>query len=146
MSNEYEAHVLLVDDEERFLDVLSHRLETRGMKVETATSGEHALERVADEAFDAIVLDLSMPGMDGIETLRVLKRRRPDMQVIMLTGHGSVRGGIEAMRLGAEDFLEKPIDFAVLMERIREARNKRLLLIERRCQKEVTEILKDTAK
>ncbi len=137
-----QANVLLVDDEEQFLDMLSQRLETRGIKVEKVTSGESALGKVKEKGFDAIILDLAMPGMSGIETLRLLKEENPDIQIIMLTGHGTIQSGIEAMKLGAEDFLEKPVDFNVLLERIAEAKSKRLLLVEKNRQEEVKKILK----
>ena len=103
------ANVLLIDDEEQFLEVLGERLETRGLKVNTVTSGEDALTLIDDKNYDAIILDLAMPGIDGIETLKLLKEKNPDLEIIMLTGHATVQKGIEAMKLGAEDFLEKPV-------------------------------------
>jgi CheY-like chemotaxis protein len=94
MPEEIKADVLLVDDEEQFLKVLSKRLEGRGMKVDTSTSGEDALNRVQGKEFDAIILDLAMPGMSGIETLKRIRSENPDVQIIMLTGHGTVEKGI----------------------------------------------------
>jgi DNA-binding NtrC family response regulator len=139
---ETEANVLIVDDEEQFLDVLSQRLAARGMKVDTVTSGEEALGKVKKgESFDAVVLDLAMPGMGGIETLKRIKEQRPDVQIIMLTGHGTIHSGIEAMKLGAEDFLEKPVDLQVLLEKISAAKHKHLLLVEKKCEDEIHEIL-----
>ena len=123
------ANVLLIDDEEQFLEVLGERLETRGLKVNTVTSGEDALTLIDDENYDAIILDLAMPGIDGIETLKLLKEKNPELEIIMLTGHATVQKGIEAMKLGAEDFLEKPVDLSVLLERISEAKNKRILIL-----------------
>jgi len=102
--------VLLVDDEEDFLDVLAERIRTRGMDVETSTSAAEALAKADETSYDAIVLDLMMPGVDGLEALKALKERRPELQVILLTGHASVQKGIEAMKLGATDFLEKPAE------------------------------------
>src|SRR5210317_1692896 len=137
-----EASVLLVDDEEQFLDALSQRLETRGLKVATVTSGEDAVNQVEDHNFDAIIVDLAMPGIDGIETLKRIKKKRPDLEIIMLTGHATVKSGIEAMKLGADDFLEKPVDLNVLLEKIGEAKNKRMLVVEKGRQEEVKKILK----
>ena len=141
----FAANVLLIDDEQQFLKVLEERLETRGLKVNTATSGEDALTLVDDRNFDAIVLDLAMPGIDGIETLRLLKEKNPDLEIIMLTGHATVQKGIEAMKLGAEDFLEKPVDLSVLLERISEAKNKRILILEKKSQEAIKKIIKSKA-
>ena len=142
MTGKVEASVLLVDDEEQFLDALSQRLEARGLKVDTVTSGEDAVKQVEDRNFDAIIVDLAMPGIDGIETLRRIKEKRPDLEIIMLTGHATVKSGIEAMKLGAEDFLEKPVDLNDLLAKIGEAKNKRMLVVEKGRQEEVQKIIK----
>jgi len=142
MEEKLEAKVLLVDDEEEFCSMLSERLETRGLKVNAVLSGEEAVNRVASQNFDAIILDLAMPGIDGLETLRRIKEKRPDLEILMLTGHGTVKSSIEAMKLGAEDFLEKPVDMNVLLEKISEAKHKRMLILEKKSQQEVEEILK----
>jgi len=136
------ANVLLIDDEEQFLEVLGERLEARGLKVNTAISGENALTMIDDKKFDAIILDLAMPGIDGIETLKLLKEKNPDLEIIMLTGHATVEKGIAAMKLGAEDFLEKPVDLSVLLERISEAKNKRILILEEKSQEAIKKIMK----
>jgi len=140
--DELTSNVLLVDDEEQFLDTLSQRLELRGIKVDTVTGGEEAMEKISAKKFDAIVLDLVMPGIDGIETLKRLKEKNPDIQIIMLTGKATIKKGIEAMKLGAEDFLEKPVDLNVLMEKIKKATHNKMLLVEKSRQEEVKEILK----
>ena len=142
MPEDIKADVLLVDDEEQFLKVLSKRLEGRGMKVDTSTSGEDALNRVHGKEFDAIILDLAMPGMSGIETLKRIRSENPDVQIIMLTGHGTVEKGIEAMKAGAVDFLEKPADLNKIMEKISEAKHKRILLFEKKHEEHIKEILK----
>jgi len=142
MPEDIKADILLVDDEEQFLKVLSKRLEGRGMKVDTSTSGEDALSRVKGKEFDAIILDLAMPGMSGIETLKRIRSENPDVQIIMLTGHGSVETGIEAMKAGAVDFLEKPADLNKIMEKISEAKHKRILLFEKKHEEHIKEILK----
>jgi len=139
---EIEGNVLLVDDEEQFLEALSERLETRGLHVKTVKTGQEALEKIEEHQFDAIVLDLALPGIDGIETLKLLKQKQPDLQIIMLSGHGTFQSGIEAMKYGAEDFLEKPIDLNLLLEKIDSAKSKRMLLLEKCIQKEVSEIIK----
>ena len=135
------ANVLLIDDEEQFLKVLGERLETRGLKVNTVTNGEDALTLIDDKNYDAIILDLAMPGIDGIETLKLLKEKNPDLEIIMLTGHATVQKGIEAMKLGAEDFLEKPVELSVLLERISEAKNKRILILEKKSQDAIKKII-----
>jgi DNA-binding NtrC family response regulator len=142
MTEKRKANVMLVDDEEQFLDALSQRLEARGLKVKAVTSGEEAVMQVEDHNFDAIIVDLAMPGIDGIETLKRIKEKRPDLEIIMLTGHATVKSGIEAMKLGADDFLEKPVDLSLLLEKIGEAKNKRMLVVEKGRQEEVKKILK----
>ena len=138
------GRVLLVDDEELFFKLLSERLEVRGLQVTSVTSGEDALARVEEQNFDVIVVDLAMPGIDGLDTLKLLKKQDPDLEIIMLTGHGTVHNGIAAMKLGAEDFLEKPVDIGVLLEKIGEAKDKRLLVLEKHSQDEIKKILTST--
>lgn len=142
MSEEIKADILLVDDEEQFLKVLSQRLEGRGMKVETSESGEDAIKKVREKEFDAIILDLAMPGINGIETLKRIRSENPEMQIIMLTGHGSVEKGVEAIKAGAVDFLEKPADLNKIMEKISEAKRKRVILVEKKHEEHIKEILK----
>ena len=141
MPDEIKADVLLVDDEEQFLKVLSQRMEGRGLKVDTSTSGEDAISRVKGKDFDAIILDLAMPGMSGMATLKRIRSENPDVQIIMLTGHGSLETGVEAIKSGAVDFLEKPADMNKIMEKIAEAKNKRVLLVEKKQEAHVKEIL-----
>ena len=141
MTEELKAKVLLVDDEVDFLKILAERLEVRGLRVITATSGEDAVTNTEKEEYDLIVLDLSMPGIDGLETLKRIKTRQPDAEIIILTGQGSVRTGIEAMKLGAEDFLQKPVDISELMDKISEAKDKRLLVLQSKSVKEIEKIL-----
>ncbi len=134
--------VLLVDDEEEFISVLSERMETRGIKVDTAPSGKEALKKVEERSYDAIILDLQMPEMDGIETLKNLQAINPDLQIILLTGYATLEKGIEAVKLGAMDFLEKPADIHKLMEIIKEASNRKMMLVEKRAEDEIKKILK----
>lgn len=142
MSEEIKANILLVDDEEKFLEVLSQRLEGRGLKVDVSTSGENALKRVKDKDFDAIVLDLAMPGLDGIETIRRMRKMNPDLQIIMLTGHATVENGVTAIKEGATDLLEKPVDIKKLLSRIQEAKHKKVLIVEKEHEAKIKEILK----
>jgi DNA-binding NtrC family response regulator len=141
MPEEIKADILLVDDEENFLKVLSQRMEGRGLKVDTSTTGEEALNKVKGKDFDAIILDLAMPGMSGIETLKRIRSENPDVQIIMLTGHGSVEKGVEAIKAGAVDFLEKPADINKIMEKIAEAKRKKIVIVEKKHEAHVKEIL-----
>ena len=141
MVEESKAKVLLVDDEEDFLTMLAERLAVRGLKVESVTRGEDAVAQVDDQKFDLIVLDLSMPGIDGLETLKRIKAKQPDAEIIMLTGQGTIKSSMEAMKLGAEDFMEKPVDITELMDRISDARDKRLLVMPSKSAKEIEKIL-----
>jgi len=110
--------VLVVDDEEEFALATAQRLRRRGFESHVAHSGEAAIEILSSASFDVVILDLRMPGMDGLETLRTLRRLDPDLQVVFLTGHGTVASGIEGMQLGAADFLQKPADFDLLCNAI----------------------------
>lgn len=134
--------VLLVDDEEEFTHVLAERMESRGLTIVTVESGPAAIKKAEEEPFDAIILDMIMPDMDGIETLKRLREINPDMQIIMLTGYATLEKGIEAVKLGAMDFLEKPADIKKLLEKIKEAKVKKMVLVEKRTEGKIKEILK----
>jgi len=110
--------ILLIDDEEEFAGTLAERLELRGYDTRTAVCGEDGLTLLASDSFDVVVLDLMMPGMGGLDTLRRIKSKTPDMPVVLLTGHGSTREGMEGMRLGAFDYLIKPLDIKELTLKI----------------------------
>ncbi|MFH1672586.1 MAG: response regulator [Pseudomonadota bacterium] len=110
--------ILIVDDEEKMVKYLSKHLTKRGFDVTTTLSGAAALEKVEEEDFAVVMLDVLMPGMDGIETLVEIKKIKPLTEVIMLTGHASVEVGIKGMRLGAFDYLIKPFDLNELMAKI----------------------------
>ncbi len=135
-------HVLLVDDEPDFLDIMKERLSARGMEVSTETSAEKALKRIESELFDALILDLKMPGIDGLEALKRAKKLRPELQVILLTGHASVEKGVEAIKLGAMDFVEKPADLEALSEKIKRARQNKMLIVEKMNQEKIVEMLR----
>ncbi len=111
--------VLLVDDKEDFVLALSERLKLHGMDVDMATRGEDALAMLQEKRADVVVLDVMMPGMGGLEILRRIKKAYPHIQVILLTGHGSTKEGIEGMRLGAFDFLMKPANIEDLIAKMK---------------------------
>lgn len=113
--------ILLVDDEQEFVNTLSERIQMREIGANVALNGEQALEFVDNEVPDVMVLDLRMPGIDGIEVLRRVKKQYPKVQVIILTGHGSEKDEEEAKRLGAFDYLQKPVEVDTLVTRIRKA-------------------------
>jgi two-component system OmpR family response regulator len=127
-----ECRVLVVDDELDFLETIVKLLNKRNLEVMGAESGEKALELLENEPFDVVVLDIRMPGMDGIETLREIKKRKPSTEVIMLTGHGSIESGLQGLQLGAYDYVMKPAELEDLVERIRKAFERRLIHLERK--------------
>jgi DNA-binding NtrC family response regulator len=113
--------VLLVDDEQEFLETLSKRLEMRDVQTKLALDGEQALAAVQDEEPDVMVLDLKMPGMDGMEVLRRIKSAFPGVPVVMLTGHGTKQDEEQARELGAYAYLQKPVELTRLSEILRKA-------------------------
>jgi DNA-binding NtrC family response regulator len=120
--------IMLVDDEVPFVEAMTKRMTKRGLNVISAFSGQEALNSLDSEIgskVDVIILDVKMPGMNGLETLVSIKRKDPLIEVIMLTGHGTVESAIEGMKLGAFDFLLKPCDMNVLMTKIAEATEKK---------------------
>lgn len=120
-------NVLIVDDEDEFRDLTIKRLNKKGLSVEGAESGQKALEIIKTGRIDVVVLDVKMPGMDGIETLRHIRTVRPLVEVLLLTGHASVESGIEGMKLGAFDYLMKPIELEPLLEKLSDAYEKKRL-------------------
>lgn len=134
--------VLLVDDEVDFLEIMEERLSARGVDVVISESAEDALKRINTGIFDVVILDLQMPGMNGLEVLKLIKARHPEIQVILLTGHATVEKGVEAIRLGAIDFVEKPADLEVLKEKISKAHKKKMLIVEKDSRDRVIDALK----
>lgn len=118
--------LLAVDDEGAFLSALSQRLELRGFEVTATSSGYDALNAARNESFDLALLDLKMPGMDGKALLSILKKRHHFLEVVMLTGHGSLDSAVECTKLGAFDYLPKPVEHEALVEKLREAYEARL--------------------
>lgn len=120
-----EFRVLFVDDEVDFLDTLLKRMRKRRVDVSGVKSGEDALEWLADNTVDVVVLDVRMPGMDGIETLRAIKKINPLVEIIMLTGHASLEVARKGMELGAFDYLMKPVDIDDLLYKVQDACKKK---------------------
>ncbi len=137
-----DIRVLLVDDEEEFTRLLAERLRARGLVVDTVPNGLEAIKKVKEHNYDAVLLDMVMPQMDGIETLKHIHEMNEELQVILLTGHATVQKGVEAIKLGAMDFLEKPADLKKIMEKIQEARKQKMLLMTKRMEDTIDDIIK----
>lgn len=133
--------VLLVDDEVPFVETMTKRLSKRNLDILSAHSGPEALDSLEKNGrVDVVILDVKMPGMDGIETLREIKKEHPLVEVIMLTGHATVETGIEGMKLGAFDYLMKPCDIDKLMAKVQEAKGKKSKHEEKITQARINEI------
>lgn len=120
-------NVLLVDDEPEFLETLVKRLRKRKLNATGVSSGEVALDVVRVESVDVVVLDMKMPGMDGLETLKAIKNISPLVEVIMLTGHANMEVAVTGMELGAFDYLMKPMDIDELLYKLEDANKKKTL-------------------
>jgi len=110
--------ILIVDDEEELVSTLGERLALRGFQIESATSGEDALRLVGKNDFNVLIVDVKMPGIDGLELTASVKHDKPELPVILLTGHGSVGEAERGMRVGAFEYVMKPIDIDALIEKI----------------------------
>jgi DNA-binding NtrC family response regulator len=117
--------LMLVDDEERFLSTTKKLLARKGLNIVTALSGADALQKLRSENIHVVILDVKMPGMDGIDTLKEIKKRFPLVEVIMLTGHATVESAVDGLKSGANDYLMKPADIDELVEKADEAFVKR---------------------
>jgi DNA-binding NtrC family response regulator len=122
-----EMSVLLVDDEKDFLDVLAKRLRKRKLKLLVANTGEEAIGTIRSNQIDVVVLDMRMPQMDGLQTLKEIKRINPLIEVIMLTGHANVDSAVKGMELGAFDYLMKPVDIDELLYKLQDAFKKKAM-------------------
>ena len=122
---EIPTRILLVDDEKDFVEMLSMRLTESGEQVTVAYSGQECLEKLARTEVDVVILDIKMPGMDGIQTLREIKGMFPLVEVILLTGHGTTETAVKGMKLGAFDYLLKPADFEDLSAKLEGAKKKK---------------------
>jgi two-component system, OmpR family, response regulator len=119
--------VLIVDDEVDFVETIVKRLIDRGLEVSGVHSGPEALDLMDTRDFDVVILDVKMPGMDGIETLRAMKKKTPLTEVIMLTGHGSVESGIQGLQLGAYNYVMKPVPLDDLLKQMAQAYERKLI-------------------
>ena len=117
----HDVNILLVDDEKEFTATLAERMALRGLRVRCVYSGEEALKEIAAEKPDVVVMDVMMPGLKGLDILRHLKATNPEIQVILLTGQAGTRDGMEGMKLGAFDYLLKPLELDALLAKIAEA-------------------------
>ncbi len=143
--------MMLVDDEERFLSTTKKLLSKKGFEVMTATSGPEALDILRAQNIHVVILDVKMPGMDGIETLKAIKRTYPLVEVIMLTGHATVESAVDGLKSGATDYLMKPTDIGEIISKATEAFEKRQRIEERirvaqtrKVMKTPREILRET--
>jgi DNA-binding response OmpR family regulator len=114
--------VLIVDDEKDFLDIIAERIGARGMDVSTASSAEDALIMVEEESYDVVIMDFMMPALDGFKALKLMKAKRPEVQIILLTGNVPDEKRMEARALGALDVIEKPPDLQDLIKKIKKAK------------------------
>lgn len=119
--------VLIVDDEDDFVDTMVRRLKAKGLDAVGASRGKEAIDLLDEKDFDVCILDVKMPGMDGIETLKEMKKKSPLMEVIMLTGHGSVESGIQGLQLGAFNYVMKPVPFPDLLQQIAQAYERKVI-------------------
>ena len=117
----HDVNILLVDDEKEFTATLAERMALRGLRVRCAYSGEEVLKEIAAEKPDVVIMDVMMPGLKGLDILRHLKATNPEIQVILLTGQAGTRDGMEGMKLGAFDYLLKPLELDALLAKIAEA-------------------------
>jgi two-component system OmpR family response regulator len=121
------AKVLIVDDEEAFANNIVKLIANRGYDTKAVYNGQSAIDALDEADFDVIILDMKMPGLDGLATLKQIKRKKPGVEVIILTGHSSWDAGINGIQLGAFDFLMKPIRFDDLYEKVRQAYQRKLV-------------------
>ncbi len=133
--------VLLVDDEKEFLEIMSERMTARGMEVTTAESATEALSILEKQTFDAVLMDFQMPEMDGLDALKAIKNLKPELQIILLTGYATTEKTVEAMKIGATDFLEKPADLEALSKKIKNAKTEKMLIVEKQTEDKIKDIL-----
>ena len=121
---------------------MSERMRLRGLDVTTASSAKEALAFIESDFFDAVILDFQLPEMDGLAVLKKIKAKHPEAQIILLTGHATLESGLEAMKTGASDYLEKPADLNVLTQKIKEAKDEKMMIV----QKQQLDSVLDTIK
>ncbi len=142
MQEKQDIKVLLVDDEQTLVEYLAKRLLREGFTVKATFSGEEAVQAATNENFDVAVVDLKMPGMDGVETQKRLKEIQPFLQCIVLTGHGSIESALESGKQDAYKYLLKPIDYDSLVQTIKEAYEYKMKLQSEKFKQEVEDIYK----
>lgn len=142
METENTINILLVDDEVKFLNAVAERLSMKGFKVTTAANGDDAIEAAKTGLFDVAVLDLRMPGTDGAQLLKILKKNHKFLEIIMLTGHATVDSAVECTKLGAFKYLEKPYGFDALVDVLLEAFQERMRKKFEHNQKRIEEMQK----
>ena len=140
--NPDKINLMIVDDEEDFLNAIRRSLEIRDFHVTTANRGEKALEIAKSNPVDIAIVDLKMPGMNGLETLEALKKAHPWMEIIILTGHGTIDSAVEATQSGAYSYLQKPCELDTLMKMLIEAYKKRVMNKQQLAKKKMDELLK----
>lgn len=140
MNDQPNIRILLVDDEETLLEYLSKRLLKLGLTVKATFSGEQAIQAAKEQSYDVAVVDLKMPGMDGVETQKRLKETQPFLQCIVLTGHGSIETALQSGQQEAFQYLLKPVDYDNLVAVIKDAHKKKLEVQETRFREQVEEI------
>ena len=134
--------LLLVDDEERFLHTTQILLEKRGIGAFTATNGMDALNILEAHRIDVVILDVKMPGMDGVEVLRRIKQKHPLVEVIMLTGHATVESAVEGLKMGAFDYVKKPSDISDLLAKVNDAYDKKYSMEEKIRKAKIDKIIR----
>lgn len=135
------TQLLIVDDEERFLQTTKLLLENKECDVFTATDGLSAMDVLNDKKIDVVILDVKMPGLDGVEVLRRVKQKYPLIEVIMLTGHSTTESAVEGLKLGAFDYLIKPCDISILLKKVKEAHDNKLAVDEKIRQAKIDKII-----
>jgi DNA-binding NtrC family response regulator len=121
-----QIHLLLVDDKKKFIEIVDQRLNIKGFKTTVAFNGQAAFEKIAtDETIDVIIMDISMPGTDGLESLQKIKKQRPLIEIIMLTAHATLQSAIESIKFGAFDYLMKPCELDDLIIKINVAASRK---------------------
>ncbi|MBU0464378.1 MAG: response regulator [Proteobacteria bacterium] len=126
MDNREKIHLLVVDDEVKFLKTITDRLKLKFFEITSATNGEEAISAAKKGQFDVAVIDLQMPGIDGVQVLEMLKKNHEYLEVLILSGHATIESAVNCTKLGAFKILEKPCDFNKLVEAIKEAYETRL--------------------
>ena len=140
----FPERILLVDDEKDFVDLLALKLKEVGKEVQVAYDGRECLDALMQDNIDVVILDIKMPGMDGIDVLKEIKRRFAIVEVIMLTGHGTIQTAVEGMKLGAFDYLLKPTDFEDLLDKVESAKQRKEAHEERIRKAEAEILLKES--